>query len=206
MTSVVDSATAALKTAAAKVGAVSKTAAAKAVAAKATTAKAAAAAEPFYKDGHFWEGTAFVLLVVLAYRPVAGALSAALDARAAKIKARLDEADKLRQDAEAMLAVYQRKQREAMKEAEAIVARAREEADRLTAEATAELEAALKRRERTAMDRIAQAEAQALREVHDAAVEASMAAAREILVRTMTPERGAKLIEAAITELPAKLN
>lgn len=169
-------------------------------------ADAAHHAGPFYADAAFWVGVAFFLVVGLAYRPVMGALGAALDGRAAKIKARLDEAHKLREDAQELLATYQRKQRDAMKEAEEIIAHAKAEAERLSQQAAKDLEEALKRREAQAMERIAQAEAAALREVQNVAVEVAMNAAQQVLAQSITEAQKAALADAAIADLPRKFH
>lgn len=172
----------------------------------AATAADAHAAVPFYANAAFWVGLSFFLVVGLAARPVGRALGAALDARAAKIKARLDEAHKLREDAQEMLATYQRKQRDAMKEAEEIIAHAKAEAERLSAQAAKDLEEQLKRREAQAMDRIAQAEAQALKEVQNLAVDVAVAAARQVMTDSVSGAQAATLVDSAIAELPTKFH
>jgi F-type H+-transporting ATPase subunit b len=164
------------------------------------------AAGPFYTDAAFWVHVAFLLVVALAFRPVARALGAALDARAAKIRARLDEAHKLREDASEMLASYQRKQRDAMREAEQIIAHAKAEAERLSQQAAKDLEAGMKRREQQAMDRIAQAEAQALKEVQHLAVDVAVAAAQKVIADTVTGTQASALVDAAINDLAPKLH
>ncbi|MGE5547395.1 MAG: F0F1 ATP synthase subunit B [Solirubrobacterales bacterium] len=172
----------------------------------ADAAHAAHAAGPFYTNAAFWVGIAFFLVVALAYRPVAAALAAALDARSAKIKARLDEAHRLREEAQEMLARYQRKQNAALKEAEEIIAMAKAEAERLSQQAAADLEAQVKRREAQAMDRIAQAEAQALKEVQNLAVDVAIAAAREVLAGSISGAQAAALVDDAIQDLPKKFH
>jgi F-type H+-transporting ATPase subunit b len=169
-------------------------------------ADAAHHAGPFYAEPAFWVGVAFFVVVGLAFRPVLNGIGAALDARAAKIKARLDEAARLREEAQETLARYQRKQRDAMKEAEEIIAHAKAEAERLAAQAAKDLEASLKRREQQAMDRIAQAEAQALKEVQNLAVEVAISAARQVLAESISKTQAATLVDAAIEELPRKLH
>lgn len=166
----------------------------------------AAHAVPFYADAAFWVGVSFIMVVALAFRPVSRALGAGLDARAAKIKARLDEAHKLREDAQELLATYQRKQRDAMKEAEDIIAHAKSEAERLSAQAAKDLETVLKRREQQAMDRIAQAEAQAMKEVQNLAVDVAINAARQVMAASITADQAAALVETAIQDLPKKLH
>lgn len=167
---------------------------------------AGAHAVPFYADAAFWVGVAFFLVVALAFKPVSRALGAGLDARAAKIKARLDEAHKLREDAQELLATYQRKQRDAMKEAEDIIAHAKVEAERLSAQAAKDLDEALKRREAQAMDRIAQAEAQAMKEVQNLAVDVAINAARQVMAASISADQAAQLVTNAIGELPKKLH
>lgn len=167
---------------------------------------AAHAAGPFYTEAAFWVHVAFILVVAMAFRPVARALGAALDARAAKIRARLDEAHKLREDASEMLASYQRKQRDAMREAEQIIAHAKAEAERLTAQAAKDLEESVKRREKMAMERIAQAEAQAVKEVQDLAVDVAVNAAKRVIGGALAAEQANAIIDGAIKELPAKLH
>ncbi|HSV29188.1 MAG TPA: F0F1 ATP synthase subunit B [Candidatus Omnitrophota bacterium] len=164
------------------------------------------AAVPFYADAAFWVGVSFVMVVVMAFKPVSRALGAGLDARAAKIKARLDEAHKLREDAQEMLATYQRKQRDAMKEAEDIIAHAKAEAERLSAQAAKDLDEQLKRREAQAMDRIAQAEAQALKEVQNLAVDVAIGAARQVLADNISGAQAAALLDASIQDLPKKFH
>jgi F-type H+-transporting ATPase subunit b len=166
----------------------------------------AAAHGPFYAEAHFWVNIAFFLVVALAYKPVSRAIAAALDARAAKIKSRLDEAHKLREEAQEMLATYQRKQRDAMKEAEEIIAHAKAEAERLAQQAARDLEVSMKRREQMALDRIAQAEAQALKEVQNLAIDVAIGAARKVIGESLSPAQTALLVDNAITDLSGKLH
>jgi F-type H+-transporting ATPase subunit b len=167
---------------------------------------AAAHAGPFFMEAHFWVDVAFLLVVALAWKPVSRAIGAALDARAAKIKARLDEAHKLREDAQELLATYQRKQRDAMKEAEDIIAHAKNEAERLAVQAAKDLEASIKRREQTAVDRIAQAEAQAVKEVQELAIDVAIAAARKVIGESLSPLQSSTLVDTAIQDLPRKFH
>lgn len=175
-----------------------------------STALAATAAEaahgPFYAEAEFWVAIAFLIVVGGAFRPVARAMATALDMRGEKIRARIDEALRLREDAQEMLATYQRKQRDAMKEAEEIIAHAKTEATRLADQAAKDLEASLKRREQQAMDRIAQAEAQALKEVRNQAVDVAIAATRNLVADGVSAKQASGLIDTAINELPGKLH
>lgn len=153
-----------------------------------------------------WVAIAFVIFVVLAGRPIGRGIGKALDARAARIKAELDEAKSLRDEAQKLLADFQRKQQAAIREAEAIIAHAREEAKRLTLEAAANLDAAFARREKMAADKIAQAEAQAIAEVRNHAIDVAVAAAEQLLKSKTDAQRGERLIDSAIAELERKLN
>ena len=114
-----------------------------------------------------------------------GPMLKSLDARAARIKAELDEAQRLRDEAQHLLAEYKRKQRDAVKEAEEQMRAAQEEAERQRERAEADLAASLKRREQQALDRIAQAETEALAEVRTLAVDLAVGATRKLLAETV---------------------
>ncbi|HYE42889.1 MAG TPA: ATP F0F1 synthase subunit B [Caulobacteraceae bacterium] len=158
------------------------------------------------KAPEFWVAVAFVIFMALVWKKASAAIGSMLDARAEKIRAELDEAQRLREDAQATLASYQKRQADALKESESIVAHAREEAARIRAQSTADLEAALKRREAQAMDRIAQAEAQAIAEVRNLTVDIAIAASRQLLSQGIQPAQADKLIDASIADLPRHLH
>ncbi|HZT20017.1 MAG TPA: F0F1 ATP synthase subunit B [Dongiaceae bacterium] len=160
----------------------------------------------FFRDPEIWVAVAFVLFIVLAGRPIVRSAAKTLDERGQRIRADLEEARRLREEAEALLADYQARQRAALQEAAQILAHAREEAELLKKEAAANLEATLKRRERMALDKIAQAEAQALAEVRGEAVDLAVAAARGILQQRMSGPQAGALIDQAIAELDKKLH
>jgi F-type H+-transporting ATPase subunit b len=160
----------------------------------------------FLSDPEIWVAAAFLIFVGLAAKPIGRAIAKGLDGRAAKIKGQLDEARALRDEAERLLAEHQRKQIAAVKEAEGILARAREEAERIRRETTANLEAAFVRREKMAMDKIAQAEAQAVTDVRNQAVDIAMAAAAKLLKDGIDSGKGDDLIDSAIKELDRKLH
>lgn len=157
-------------------------------------------------SAEFWVFIAFLILVGVAFRKVSAALTRGLDARGARIKAQLDEAEKLREDAQSLLAEYQRKQRAAAQEAEAIVAQAKSEAQRMREQAQADLEQALQRRQQQALDKIAQAEAEAVSEVRNQAVDLALAASARLLADNLDEARAARLVDEAIKELPDKLH
>ena len=166
---------------------------------------AAGAGEAFYEAPEFWVAVAFVIVVAAIFKPVAGRIGAALDDRAETIKTQIDEAVRLHEEAQELLASYERKHRHAAAEAEEIVERARKEADRLGKRAAEDLEKALKRRQKLAMERIARAEAEALDEVRGVAVDVALDATRRLLAEKMSGKRADVMIDAAIEELPEKL-
>ena len=154
----------------------------------------------------FWVAVGFLILVAGIARPAWRGITAALDARGERIKASLDEARTLHEDAQHLLAEYQRKQRDAAQEAERIIAQAREEAQRLRAEATEALERTLERRQALAHEKIAQAEADALREVRNAAVDIAIAATAKVIGERLGEDRAAALIDESVEDLPRHLN
>jgi len=158
-----------------------------------------------FADREFWVAVAALIFVLLVWKPAGRLLLGALDDRATRIRGELDEARRLREEAERLLAEYQTKQREAAADAAAIVGHAREEAARLAAEAARELEQSLERRRRLAVERIAQAEAQALDEIRAVAVDVAISAARQVIASEPDERRGAALLDAAIAALPQGL-
>ena len=159
-----------------------------------------------FADPTFWVGLAFVLVVAFAFKPVAKALSGTLDGRAAGIREQIEEARKLREDAQALLASYQSKQRDAMAEAEKIISQAKAEAERLKTDAEADLARALARREQQALDRIAQSEAQALAEVRSTAVDVALAAAETLIKDNLDDSKKQALTDQAIGDLQNRIN
>jgi len=154
----------------------------------------------------FWVLVAFVIVIVgFGYKGWPAAMSM-LDERAAKIKAELAEAQKLKDDAQKALGQFQRKQRDALQEAEAIISHAREEAARFAERAKRELEAAIERRQHLAVEKIALAEAKAVAEVRNTAVNIAMGAARQVIAERLGDRQGQVLVDQAITELPQRLN
>ncbi|MGO9786345.1 MAG: F0F1 ATP synthase subunit B, partial [Stellaceae bacterium] len=118
----------------------------------------------------------------------------------------LDEAQRLAEEAQKSLAQYQRKQRDALKESEAIIAQARADAERLASQARLDLAAALDRRQRMAIERIALDEAEAVTEVRNQAVEVAVAAVRRILARDLDAKNRSDLIDQAIAAMPETLH
>lgn len=159
-----------------------------------------------FHDPTFWVAIAFVLFVVLTFKPLKKAVTGALDGRAERIRQELDEAARLREEAQKMLAEYKRKQNEASKEAEELLAHAKVEAERLGKEAEAEMEAALQRREAAALEKIAQAETKALAEVRGQAVDVAIAAAGKLLSDRLDDTSSGALIDRSIEEIKQKLH
>ncbi|WP_291297526.1 F0F1 ATP synthase subunit B [Elioraea sp.] len=157
-------------------------------------------------DPKFWVAISFVIFIALAWKPLIGRFLSGLDARSARIKAEIDEAQRLRTEAEAMLKRAEAARADAEKEAAALLAHAREEAARVTEAARVELDVALKRREKMALDRIAAAEAEAAAAVRNAAADVAIAAARNLIASGLTQDGHASLVDAAIADIPQKLH
>jgi F-type H+-transporting ATPase subunit b len=155
----------------------------------------------------FWVGIAFVifLLVLLWYR-VPKLIAKSLDDRAQAIHKELDEARRLREEAQALLADYQKKHRNVSQETDAIVDLARREAQALAHETRVSLKESLERRTRMAEEKIGRAEAQAVDEVRASAIDAAVAAAEKILREKMAGTGGAALVDQSIRDLKGRLN
>lgn len=153
----------------------------------------------------FWVAVAFVIFFVLFGRMMWRALAAMLDARAAAIRQELEQAARLRQEAQEMLRDAEARRQAALAEAQRLLDSARAEAARLAAETQADAAAAAERRERMALDRIAAAEKAALNDVRLAAIEVAAAAAQQVMAQGVTEQADAVLIDRAISALPAAL-
>ena len=155
----------------------------------------------------YWVLIAFLIFCAILVRAgVPAMIGKMLDSRADAIRNELDEARRLREEAQTLLADYQRKQREAEGEAKAIVENARREAEALAADTRKQLAEQLERRTKLAEEKIARAEAQAISEVRSTAVDGALAAARKILAGKAAGATGAGLIDESIRDLKAKLN
>jgi F-type H+-transporting ATPase subunit b len=159
------------------------------------------------QEAEFWVALGFlVYLVILGYIGAHRMIVKSLDDRAARIKAELDEARKLKDEAAALLTDYQRKRQQAESEAQEIIEGAKAEAARLAAEAKEKVEEFVTRRTKLAETKIAQAEAQAAAEVRGAAAEAAVAAAEKILSQETKGTLAADLIAKGIDDVRSKLN
>ena len=174
---------------------------------------AAASKNPFSAD--FWKLSntdlivfiSFLLFVgVLFYFKVPGLIGGLLDKRAEGIQAELEEARKLKEEAQALLASYERKQAEVKEQADRIVAQAKSDAETAAAQAKKDLEASIARRIAAAEDQIASAEASAVKDVRDRAASVAVMVARDVIAKQMTAAQGNSLIDEAISEVDAKLH
>jgi F-type H+-transporting ATPase subunit b len=159
-----------------------------------------------FADPHFWVNLGGLIFLVFAGPKIWKALASMLDQRAMKIKADLDEAQKLKDEAQALLNEYQRKQKDALKEAAEIVETAKTVAQRQARDAAAALDAAFTRREKLAIEKIAQAEAAALAEVRREAVDVATRAAKALITRQLDDARGSALVDAAIKDVEKRLH
>jgi len=170
---------------------------------------AMAASGPFISLGNtnFVVLLAFILFIgVLIYFKVPGLLGGMLDKRADGIQSELDEARALREEAQTILASYERKQREVQEQADRIVAAARDDASAAAEQAKEDLKTSIARRLAAAEDQIASAQASAVKEVRDQAIVIAVAAANQVVAKQMTAADGNKLIDDAIAEVQAKLH
>ena len=170
---------------------------------------AMAATGPFFslQNTNFVVLIAFIIFVgFLVYLKVPAKLTGMLDARAATIKAELDEARALREEAKSILATYERRQQEVQEQADRIVSSARDEALAAAAQAKEDLKASIARRLASATEQIASAEAAAIRQVREQAVSVAVAAAGDVLSKQMTAEAASSSIDDAIAQVEARLH
>ena len=161
----------------------------------------------FIYEPEFWVAVSFfIFLGVLFYFGVHKKFASLLDARAALISKELEEARRLRDEAEKVLADYRRKEGEAVNEAEGIIALAAKEAEMLAAETRKSVKEHFDRRMKLAEEKIARAEQDAVREVRSVAVDAAVAAAQILIVEKLTPERAEKLVSESIDSLKSKVH
>ena len=174
---------------------------------------AAASKNPFSPEFYSLANTDFVVLLgfiafvaLLAYLGVHKLIFKALDDRAETIKNELDEARALREEAQALLSSYQRKQKEVSEQADRIVAQAREEASMAAEQGKADIEESVARRLAAAAEQIEAAQAGAVKDVRDTAITVASQAAQAVIAKQMTAASANDLIEAAISEVDQKLH
>ncbi|MDE3036896.1 MAG: F0F1 ATP synthase subunit B [Pseudomonadota bacterium] len=159
-----------------------------------------------FDDPRLWVAVAFALFVTLFYKKLAGFVARTLDERSAKIKADLDEAHRLREEAHTILTQYKRKQMEYAREAEAMLAQARRDADTLRIYAEKELKATLDARLKQAGDRIAREEEKAIAEVRNHVVDIALAAARALIADHIGHLSQEELVRLALTDIERKVH
>jgi F-type H+-transporting ATPase subunit b len=154
-----------------------------------------------------WATVALVIFLgVLVYLKVPGMIAKAIDARAVKIRHDLDEARRLREEAQALLAEFQKKRKDAEQEAADLVSAAKREAELLLADAHKKTEDYVSRRTAMAEQKIAQAEREAVNEVRSSAVDIAIEAARRLLADNPEIKAGEELFKSSLQELKSKLN
>ncbi|MEM7074960.1 MAG: F0F1 ATP synthase subunit B [Pseudomonadota bacterium] len=168
-----------------------------------------AAKGPFFSLGNsdFVVLISFLLFIgILIYLKVPKTLGGLLQKRATDIKSELDEARALREEAQSLLASYERKQKEVQEHADRIVAQAKVEAQEAADAAKSDLDVTIARRIKAAEDQIASAEAGAVKEVRDRAITVAVDVAKEMIANNMDAAQGQSLIENAIKEVQEKLH
>lgn len=155
-------------------------------------------------DTHFWVLAATVIFALVAFRMGKKPLLAMLDARTTRIRQDMEEAARLKKEAQEMLVEAQKKNRDAVQTAQKIIDDAKDAAARMQKDASLKLEDGLKRREAQLLDRIARAESAAVQELRQKAADLAVHAAEELL-RDALPKRGAQLVDDAIAHLPGRV-
>jgi F-type H+-transporting ATPase subunit b len=158
-------------------------------------------------NAEFWVGMGLLIFlgIVVFVAKAPKAIAATLDARTASIQSDLDEAARIRAEAERLLASLQAERAEAERQAKDMLAAAREQVRVFEAEAKAKLEESLVRRQLLAERKIANAEAQAQAEVKAAAADLAAQMAEQVLVARLAGSKSDPLIDAAIGQMSSKL-
>jgi F-type H+-transporting ATPase subunit b len=175
----------------------------------ASPALAAVEGKPFFSlyNTDIVVAIAFLLFIgILVYYKVPGMIGGMLDRRAEQIRSDLDEARQLREEAQQVLASYERKLREVKDQARRIVERATEEARAAAAQAERDIAAQVARRLAAAEEQIAAAESDALRNVRNRAAAVAVAAAAEVIAQQMSDVEAGRLIDVGIGEVEARLH
>lgn len=173
----------------------------------------AASKNPFSSEFYSLSNTDFIVLIsfllfvgVLFYFKIPGMLAGLLDKRADGIQSELDEARALREEAQSLLASYERKHAEVQGQADRIVASARENAKEAAEQAKRDLAQSIERRVQAAEDRIASAESSAIKKVRDEAARIAVAAAGEVISKEMTDAKANAMIDESIKVVQSKLH
>lgn len=179
----------------------------------AATPVAAATKNPFSAEFYSLKNTDFVVAIsflifvgIVFYMKVPSMIAGMLDKRAETIGSELAEARALRDEAQTILASYERKQLEVQQQADRIVAQARESASEAAEQAKLDLAASIDRRVQAAEDQIASAEQRAVKQVRDEAASIAIAAASDVIAKEMSAAKAGTLIDDAIKTVQAKLH
>jgi|TARA_R110000787_G_scaffold185579_1_gene297235 F-type H+-transporting ATPase subunit b len=170
---------------------------------------AMAATGPFFslRNTNFIVLMAFILFIaILMYMKIPSKIGAMLDARADGIRSDLDEARALREEAQTLLASYERKQKEVQEQADRIVANARTEAERSAEASKDDIEASIARRLASAEEQLESARAAAIKDVQNRAVTVAVAAAKDVIASQMNAVRANSLIDESIATVKAKMH
>ena len=157
-------------------------------------------------DASFWVAVAFCLFILLVAKPIGRAMGSSLDGRSARIKSELDDAMRLKEEAQAVLALYQRKQKKTIENAEEIIDHARSEAERIIASAKETLRDDIAKRTELAIQKIAQAENQVVAEIRDNAVDITVSAAKTLIMDNLNKEISDEIIDTAIGDIGRKFH
>jgi F-type H+-transporting ATPase subunit b len=153
-----------------------------------------------------WLLISLIILIVVIYKPVTGAIFGALDGHASKVRAELDQAKRLREEAQSLLATHQRQLLSGEDRARAIVEHARQETERQVERHRTELEASMRRRTEHALARIAREEARALQEVRNRATVLAVRTTEHLLREQLDGQQAQALLDGAIEEVGRKLS
>ncbi len=157
--------------------------------------------EPIYLTAEFWVAMAFVLAVVALVRPVGRMFAKMLRTRAKNISKKISEAVELKEEAQKLLAEYERKYRGAKKEAAEIVARSEREIEMIKRDALAKLEADMAIKERDATARLKNAESEATKEIVEKTTDVTLSAVKKILNDSLDDKALSQLIDVSIENL-----
>ena len=161
--------------------------------------------EAFYVSPAFWVAISFAIFIAVAAKPVWKYVTSALDKKIDAIELSIEEATKLREEAQDLLASFKRKIADAEKEAESIISQARDEAATIKDRMIINLEESLERREKLAISKISQAESDAMKEAQSMTANIALEATRQLLVQNIKDIKADELIDSAINDLTANL-
>lgn len=162
--------------------------------------------QELFLDSHFWYVLSFLVFAAIILKFGMPALNAMLDTRIKQIKDDLEQAENLRVEAQEMLAQYQRKHRDAVKEAEEILATAKENAEKFKQTAEEELNATMERKEQQLNDKIQRMQQNALNEIQSYAAGLAMEAAQQIIANNINKKVGSALVDKSIENIESNVH